>query len=83
MNIWLAAAIAVGACLFPCADLCMRGSAERRLVGLELSSILATILLVLLTVGFHRLPFIDLPLAMAIMSLGGSLVFARFLERHL
>jgi multicomponent Na+:H+ antiporter subunit F len=83
MNIWLAAAIAVGGCLTVCADLCLRGSVERRLVGLELASMLATILLVLLTVGFHRLPFIDLPLALAIMSLGGCLVFARFLERHL
>lgn len=83
MNLWLLAAAGVGVCLLPCADLCLRGSVERRLVGLELASNLATILLVLLTVGFGRLPFIDLPLTLAIMSLGASLVFARFLEKHL
>ena len=83
MNEWLAAAFAVGLCLIPCADLSLRGKVERRLVGLELSGIVITILLVLLTVGFHRMPFIDLPLALAIMSLGAGLVFARFLERHL
>lgn len=83
MNLWLAAAFAVGLCLVPCADLCLRGTVERRLVGLELTSILVTILLVLLTVGFHRLPFIDLPLALAIMSLGAGLVFVRFLEKLL
>lgn len=83
MNVWFAAACGVGVCLIPCADLCLRGSAERRLVGFELSSIIMTLLLVLLTIGFHRLPFIDIPLTLAIMSLGASLVFARFLEKHL
>lgn len=83
MNFWLAAAFGVGFCLVPCADLCLRGSVERRLVGLELSSILVTVILVLLTVGFHRLPFMDLPLTLSIMSLGACLVFVRFLEKHL
>ena len=83
MNAWLAASFAVGLCLVPCADLCLRGSAERRLVGLELSGVLVTILLALLTVGFHRLPFLDIPLTLAIMSLGACLVFVRFLEKHL
>ncbi len=83
MNVWLAAAVAVSACLLPCADMCLRGSPERRLVGVEMTGILMTIILVLFTVGTHRLPFIDLPLTMAIMSFGGGLVFARFLEKHL
>ena len=83
MNAWMAAAYAVGLCLVPCADLCLRGTAERRLVGLELSGILVTIVLVLLTLGFHRLPFIDLALTLAILYLGATLVFVRFMEKHL
>ena len=83
MNVWMAAAFGLGLCLVPCADLCLRGPVERRLVGLELSSILVTMLLVMLTLGFHRLVFIDLPLTLAIMSLGACLVFVRFLEKHL
>lgn len=83
MNAWLAAAYAVGLCLVPCADLCLRGTVERRLVGLEMSGILVTIILVLLTIGFHRLPFIDLALTLAILYLGATLVFVRFLEKHL
>lgn len=83
MNPWLAAAYAVGLCLVPCADLCLRGTVERRLVGLELSGILVTVLLVLLTIGFHRLPFIDLALTLAILYLGATLVFVRFMEKHL
>lgn len=83
MNIWLVAAAAVSATLVPCADMCLRGSPERRLVGLEMTSMIVILAMVLLTVGFARFPFIDLPLALAIMSFGGGLVFARFLEKHL
>jgi multicomponent Na+:H+ antiporter subunit F len=63
--------------------MCLRGTPERRLVGLEITSVLVTIALVLFTVGFGRLPFMDLPLALAIMSFGGGLVFVRFLGKHL
>ena len=83
MNVWLLAAAAVSVTLVPCADMSLRGNPERRLVGLEMTSIIVTIALVLLTVGFGRLPFIDLPLALAIMSFGGGLLFARFLGKHL
>jgi multisubunit Na+/H+ antiporter MnhF subunit len=83
VNVWLLAAAAVSVMLVPCADMSLRGNPERRLVGLEMTSIIVTIALVLLTVGFGRLPFIDLPLALAIMSFGGGLVFARFLGKHL
>ncbi len=83
MNVWLITAIVVAGCLLPCADMCLRGSPERRLVGVEMTGIILTIVLVLFTIGTNRLPFIDLPLTMAIMSFGGGLVFARFLEKHL
>jgi len=83
MNNWLFAAAAVSACLVPCADMCLRGKPERRLVGLEMASLIVTIALVLFTVGFGRMPFIDMPLTLALMSFGGGLVFARFLEKHL
>jgi multisubunit Na+/H+ antiporter MnhF subunit len=83
MNLWLLAGAVVSAALVPCADMCLRGSPERRLVGLEMTSLIVTIAMILFTVGFGRIPFIDLPLALAIMSFGGGLVFARFLEKHL
>lgn len=83
MNFWLITGAVVSATLVPCADMCLRGSPERRLVGLEMTSLIVTIALVLFTIGFGRIPFIDLPLALAIMSFGGGLVFARFLEKHL
>ena len=83
MNVWLMAGAAVTAALLPCADMCLRGSPERRLVGFEMTSLLVTIAMVLFTVGFARTIYIDLPLALAVMSFGGGLVFARFLEKHL
>jgi len=63
--------------------MCLRGSAERRLVGVEMTGIIVTILLVLLTIGYERLPFIDLPLTLAVLGFGAGVVFARFLEKHL
>lgn len=83
MNLWLGAGAAVSSALLLCADMCLRGTPERRLVGLEMASLLVTIAMVLFTIGFQRLPFVDLPLALALMSFGGGLVFARFLEKHL
>ena len=83
MNLWLAAASAVTAALVPCAFMTLRGTPERRLVGFEMTSIIITLALVLFTIGFGRLPFIDIPVTLAVMSLGGGIVFARFLEKHL
>lgn len=83
MNFWLLSGVVVSAALVPCADMCLRGSPERRLVGLEMTSVIVTVAMVLFTIGFGRIPFIDLPLALAIMSFGGGLVFTRFLEKHL
>jgi multicomponent Na+:H+ antiporter subunit F len=83
MNVWLLAGVAVSAALVPCADMCLRGKLERRLVGLEMASMIVVIAMILFTVGFGRAVFIDLPLSLAIMSFGGGLVFVRFLGKHL
>lgn len=82
-NAWFWAGAGVAACLAPCAAMCLRGAPERRLVGLEMASLLIVLSLVLFAEGFGRSILIDLPLALAIMSFGGGLVFARFLEKHL
>lgn len=83
MNIWLIASASTSLSLLPCAVMCLRGSPERRLVGLEMTGLILTLLLVLLTIGFGRQPFIDVALTLAILSYGAGLVFARFLEKHL
>lgn len=83
MNPWVLTASVTGAALIPCAWTCLRGTAEKRLVGLEMTSLIITVVLVLLTIGYGRLVFVDIPLTLAILSFGAGVVFARFLEKHL
>jgi len=83
VNVLMLAATVTSASLIPCAWACLHGTPERRLVGLEMTGIIVTILMVLLTMARHRLPFIDMPLTLAILTYGAGLVFARFLEKHL
>jgi len=83
MNLWLLAAIGMMLCLVPCAIVCFRGEAAERLVGVEMAGVIDVMVLVLLAEGFNRPPFYDLALALALLSFGAGMVFARFLERWL
>ena len=83
MNIWMISGGAVACSLVPCAFMCLQGTPERRLVGVEMTGMIVIISMVLFTVGMGRLIFIDLPLTLAIMSFGGGLVFVRFLGKYL
>ncbi|MGC2638991.1 MAG: MrpF/PhaF family protein [Acidobacteriaceae bacterium] len=83
MNHWIVTANVVGASLIPCAWMSLRGTPERRLVGVEMTGIIVTLLLVLLCLGYGRLVLFDLPLTLALMTFGAGVVFARFLEKHL
>ncbi len=82
-SIWLAAGGALCLSLLPCAWMCLKGDAARRLVGLEMTSLVVIFALVIFTVASGRIAFIDIALTAAIMSFGGGIVFARFLEKHL
>lgn len=83
MSPWLIATCGVGACLVPCGTVCLRGKPEWRLVGFEMTGAIVAILMALFVAGTSRFVFMDLPLSQALLSLGGGLVFARFLEKHL
>jgi multicomponent Na+:H+ antiporter subunit F len=83
VNVWLQAASLLLFALIPCGVVVFYGSAMRRLVGLEMAGMIITLVFVLLAEGMHRAPFYDLALALALLSFGGGLVFARFLERWL
>jgi multisubunit Na+/H+ antiporter MnhF subunit len=83
MNPWLITAAGVLACMIACFIVCVRGDAMSRLVGLEAGGAMTAIILLLLAEGYHRIPFVDLALTLALLAFGGALVFARFLERWL
>jgi multicomponent Na+:H+ antiporter subunit F len=81
MNEWLLAAVVLLAALVPCGIVCALRSPVDGLVALELAGVIDITVLVLLSEGFHRQPFIDLAVVAAVVSFAGALVFARILER--
>jgi multisubunit Na+/H+ antiporter MnhF subunit len=83
MNYWLWAAFALLFALAPCLYVCVCKPVSDRAVALEFGSCIVTLDLVLPSEGFHRPSFYDLPLALALLSFGGGMVFARFLQRWL
>jgi len=83
INPWIVSAIVMLVAMIPCFVRCLRGDTMCRLVGLSAGSTMAAVILLLLAEGFHRVPFVDLALTLALLSFGGVLVFARFLERWL
>ncbi len=60
-----------------------RGALPQRVVGLQWATSLAMILLTLVTFALDQSSFIDLPLALALLSLPGTLLAVVFLERWL
>ena len=83
MNIWLWAAAALMFGLIPCGIVVFTRDAMNRLVGLEMAGMIETLILLFLAEAFHNPNFYDLALALALLSFGGGIVFARFLERWL
>jgi multisubunit Na+/H+ antiporter MnhF subunit len=83
MNEWELIGAILGVGFLACAGVCALGRPPEGLVALELASTIATTILMVLSEGFRRQPFIDLAVVMAVLSLVGSLVIARLLERDL
>lgn len=83
MNEWEIAAAVLGFALLPCGVVALVSDPPHGLAALELAGVLLSTILVLLSEGFHRQPFIDLAVVFAPMALVGSLLFARLMERNL
>jgi multicomponent Na+:H+ antiporter subunit F len=79
----MVATLALLAGLVPCGITCLRGDVADRLVGLEMAGVVVTLVLLLLAQVFGRVLYVDLALALALLSFAGGLVFARFRERFL
>ncbi len=83
MTAWMLATLALlPAMAVPVFAAC-RGSVAARLVAVQLATVLASLVLSLMTFAFDQSAFMDLPLAVALLSLPGTLVIALFLERWL
>jgi multicomponent Na+:H+ antiporter subunit F len=83
VNVWLAAAGAMSLAFVPCAVVVFRAEVVDRVVALEMAAACLALVLLLLAEAYGRTIFFDLGLALALLSFGGGLVFARFLERWL
>ncbi len=84
MNEWvIAAVVLLIAGTLPLGLTCLLSDAIEGLVALSLTGVIATLVLLLLAEGFHRQPFVDLAVALAVMSFIGSVAFVRFLEGEL
>ncbi len=83
MNEWEIAATVLAFALIPCLLVCLFAAPPDGLLALEIAGVLASTILVLLSEGFHRQPFIDLAVVLAPMTLIGSLTFARLMEHRL
>lgn len=81
MTWYLAGAIVLQVALVPCAWVCWRGEAEQRMVALGLTGTVQALVLLCLAAGFEEPALASLAVVLAALSAGGSLVFARFLER--
>jgi multisubunit Na+/H+ antiporter MnhF subunit len=83
VNEWEIAAAGLGLLLIPCLGVCVFSEAPSALVSFQIASVLLSTILVLLSEGFHRQPFVDLALLFAFLSVVGAMVFARLMERDL
>jgi len=83
VNVWLWGATALLVGIVPCGWIALRASRVDALVGVEVAGTVTTLALVLMSEGFHRASYMGVPLALAFLSVVGSLVVARFLGRHL
>ena len=78
---WLIAGAILLVAAAPLLWVCLHRSIIHALVALELAGTITTIVLLIIAQGTHRQPFFDLALVSALLSFGGGLAFARFLER--
>jgi multisubunit Na+/H+ antiporter MnhF subunit len=83
MNAWEVAALVLVVVTLPCAGVCVLAGATAALAAFEVASTVATTTVMALSEGFHRQPFIDLAVVLALLSLVGGLAFARMMERDI
>ncbi|MFA9428775.1 monovalent cation/H+ antiporter complex subunit F [Egicoccus sp. AB-alg2] len=81
--VWTVAAVTVTALVAVASMAVLRGDTLTRVVGLQLTGMLAPIAAVVYGIASGRLVFFEVAVALAVLTLAGSLVYARSLERWL
>jgi multicomponent Na+:H+ antiporter subunit F len=68
--------------LLPCGAVCLRGSFADGVVGAQLAATVSALALLLIAEDEVRQPFASLAVVLVVLSLAGTLIFARYLERQ-
>ena len=82
MNEWLIAALVLLLGIVPAGAVAVCASPASGLVALQATGSSVTLILLLLSQGFARQPFVDLALIAGVMSFIGSVVVAGFIEQR-
>ncbi len=80
MTVWQISAALLTIAILPCLYVALRRPRRDALAALELTGTLTTTVLVVLCEAYHRQPFVDLAVVLAVLTNLGALVFARLLE---
>ena len=83
MSIWMLALLAAAPAIAAPAVAACRGEVAMRLVGLQLATAIASLLLLLMSFAFDQPSFTDLGLTLALLALPGTLLMAVFIEAWL
>ena len=81
MSIWYAAAMALMLAEAPLLWRLARGGLLGAMAALQAAQVLSVLVLICLAEGLGQSSFLDLAVALALLTAPGGLVFARFLER--
>jgi multicomponent Na+:H+ antiporter subunit F len=81
--VWTAAAVLLTLLLGLTTIGVVRGGTLERVVALQLAGVLAPLLAIVVALTSGRGLYLEVGLALAVVSLGGALAYARFLERWL
>lgn len=81
MTIWLIGAIVLLIGLIPCLIVITRGKIMERFAALQMAQIIVVMIMIMMAIGFNRMICLDIPLSLSVLSLAGSMVYVRFLER--
>jgi multisubunit Na+/H+ antiporter MnhF subunit len=82
MNRWEIAGLVLTVAVLPCVGVAVVASPGAALAAVEVAGVLTVTALMVLSEGFHRQPFVDLAVVLALVSVVGSLTFARMMERE-
>ncbi len=83
MSSFVVAAAALLVCMVPIGVTAARGDTMESVVAYQAGSSILLMVLLLLPEAFHRNSLFEFPVLVAVLLLGGGLVFVRMAERHL